>query len=298
MTKARNTTMLSTHRALILGAALVAASGAEGCGTDTCAAGDDACILAHLRIYDQGGNPVTLTPVPASAIKPGTRTGTGSSSSSGGSGGGSTSSSASSSSGSSDVPTVTGWPSSTTFSDSSYLEVTLAFTDPCGERPGGCFGVHHPGKFPGSWMTTGPVYDAATTGNWPLQVGFDYTTTADDTFELDFVAWSSCGGPDADAIAALVNGSSVAIGAQVDVTVTVDVPVASSGSGGGCISPTVTDTLRSGCCTTTCPAACADSNGNAWYEVGTTVYGPCPAGTNACLQSAASSAVAACGPGG
>ncbi len=279
MTKARHT-IRNLQAAALLGAGLAAAGATAGCSADTCTAGDDACILAHLRIYDQGGNPVALTPVPASAVNPGTRTG---------------SSSSSSSSGSTDVPTVTGFPSSTTFSDpSTYLEVTLTFTDPCGARPGGCFGVHHGTSFPGSWMTTGPVYDMATTGTWPLQAGFDYTTSADDAFELDFVAWSSCGGPAQDTVQALLDGTSVAIGAVVPVNVTVDVPVSSSGSGGDCVSPLVTDTVRSGCCTTgVCPNACTDGT-NSWYEVGSSAFGDCAATDNACLEAAASSAVTAC----
>jgi hypothetical protein len=145
-------------------------------------------------------------------------------------------------------------------------------------------------------VTTAPVYDQATQGQWPLQIGFDYTTSADDTFSLDFVAWSVCGSPVPDPVQAFADGDSVAIGAVIEVAVTVDVPVDTSSSGGGdCVSPTVADTVLSGCCSTgTCPAACADASGNGWYEVGTQVFGPCPTGSS-CLQGAANSALQACG---
>ena len=195
---------------------------------------------------------------------------------------------------------MTGLPPSTTFVDSSTpVEVTLQFTDPCGARPGGCFHVHHANnvgnQFFTPWVTTVPVYDQATQGQWPFQMVFDYQPSDTDTFTLDFVAWSACGSADPDPVQALLSGDSVAIGAVVEVAVTVDTGSSSSGSGGGCISPTVSDTIRSGCCTTgVCPNACADANGNAWYEVGSQVFGPCPSNSS-CLTAAATSAVKACG---
>ena len=54
--------MVRKGSALMLGAGLLAVGPLAACSAPTCAAGDDACILSHLRIYDQGGNPVALDP--------------------------------------------------------------------------------------------------------------------------------------------------------------------------------------------------------------------------------------------
>lgn len=57
--------------------------------------------------------------------------------------------------------------------------------------------------------------------------------------------------------------------------------------------------LGSGCCYySSCTrgqlGSCADGCGNGWYEVGTSLYGPCESGNSSCLQSAANAAVRAC----
>ena len=272
------------------------------------------CILGHLRLYDQQGYALPLTQVPANAVTPNTRAGT--SGSAGGVGtsssttaSSSTSSTSSSTSGGggplSSVPTVSGMPTTMTFDDPSlYVEVTLQFVDTCGDRPGGCFSIHRPSSpLPGGtsgnyWMATPPVADQQTAGTWPFQVGFEYTTSANDTFTVDFVAWSNCGDPNADPIQALEDGASVAIGPETSIAVQVNVPVESgggSGLGGSCVSPTVTDTLRSGCCSTgICPNSCSDGT-DGWYEVGSSVYGPCVATDSSCMQGAATAALQACG---
>jgi hypothetical protein len=284
------------------------------CQTDTCLAGDDVCILDHLRIYDQQGYALPLTQVPASAIKPGSRGGATGGAGGGGNGSSSTGSSSATSTTSGggggaslSVPSVSGLPPTMTFDDPTlYVEVTLQFVDACGDRPGGCFTIHRPSSpLPGGtsgnyWMATPPVADQQTAGTWPFQLGFEYNTSADDTFTLDFVAWSNCGDPNADPIQALENGVSVAFGADTSVSVQVNVPVDISGGSGvgiGCISPLVSDPLGNGngCCTTgICPNACASST-NSWYEVGSSVYGPCTTGDSSCVEAAATQADKACG---
>jgi hypothetical protein len=279
--------------AAVAGTGLVAALGLAGCSPDTCAAGDDACILAHLRIYDKAGNPVALTPLKTgTAISPGTPSG-GGGAGTGASGTGATGTGGTGGTGggsSSSVPTVTGFPSNIqSVGGDTYAEVTMQFTDPCGKRPGGCFGVHRGKTFPGGssehWTATTPVDDGQTEGQWQLQIGFEYQSPAGDEFTLDFVAWSSCDNG-VDPITALEEGTAVAMGALVEA----DVQVAASdeGSSGGttftCPSPTVASTLRSGgCCTTgVCPNSCSDGS-SSWYEVGGSIYTtPCSA-IQACI---------------
>jgi hypothetical protein len=59
-------------------------------------------------------------------------------------------------------------------------------------------------------------------------------------------------------------------------------------------------TLRLGCCSfSACPSggqfgSCADGCGNGWYESVGQLFGPCPAGDQACLQVQAPGALAAC----
>ena len=74
------------------------------------------------------------------------------------------------------------------------------------------------------------------------------------------------------------------------------------GSGGSC-APTACQSslsrasLKAGCCTVVgggCLASCADACGVTWYEARGRIYGTCAAGDQACLQQAASGAIAAC----
>jgi hypothetical protein len=293
-------------RIVILGGGISCAPLLEACSTDTCTPGDDACILAHLKIYDQQGNPVPLTQLPQTAtIRPNTApghggasttsatsSGAGASSAGAGGGGGAGGSSLA-------VPSVSGFPSTMTFAGSdTYTEVTVQFTDPCGMRPGGCFNIHRgstiPSSFSTPWTTTTPVDDGQTEGQWPFQIGLDYDSAAQDQFNIDFVAWSPCE-KNVDPITALVEGEGVATGAILTAAVTVVASEGSSGSGTGtgltCVSPTVPSTVMpGGCCTTgVCPNACANASGTSWYEVGGSMF---PSG-----QAGACQALQACMPG-
>jgi len=75
-----------------------------------------------------------------------------------------------------------------------------------------------------------------------------------------------------------------------------DAPPADLGCAVDCASAGLYGSTYSydGCCSGGCPSACADACGSTWYEVGSSVYGPCGSQDTACIQAAAEQAVAGC----
>ena len=145
-----------------LGALLGAVSIACGSGHagPTCSSSDTDCMLAHLSIYDNRGNPILLTRIPAGTIKQSQlQTGKG-------------------------LPTVVDPLSnavSLTFQSwNSLIGLPLKFTDPNGSIIGGCFRVRlksqPPGPFGGFAMVAfRSAPDGKTSGDLPIFIspGFE-----------------------------------------------------------------------------------------------------------------------------
>lgn len=78
-------------------------------------------------------------------------------------------------------------------------------------------------------------------------------------------------------------------------------PGTTSGGGGGCstscadVGATPSSLRPGGCCSGGgCMSTCADSCGNAWYEAGGRVFGPCSGADTGCLTNAATAASMNC----